>query len=286
MATSAYRSAVRTEETIVPEDPHIQQKEPDSISIGEPESSQQTFSRYCSIDVSTQPPDQSPSDDDFFSRGWSASTTWHSPDLAPTRVVAIVHRYQTPWGLSEDRRIGMLWERAPKWAKPRVAHPEAEFPPEWQSLCMIVDPPHRIWNRSHELVQATSGKAWEALMESPCAGGDPRPWAATLASDSELAAAWILFCLSTGSASLLKGVAEHSSGLLKEIWQAAFVDAKPSDCWAKIDDMYGRRLVRIGPFGWEDYEATAASQAVYATHFPKPAVDWCVQGVDRNSQGT
>ncbi len=244
---------------------------------------QQVLSRYCGVTVSTQPPNPSSSGDEFLSHGWSVSTTWHSPNLPPTRVVAIVHRRRTPWGLSVDRRIGMLWERRPKWTKPRVAHPEVEFPPEWESLCMIVDPPQRIWNRSHKLVRATSGQAWKALMESPCLGGDPRPWASELTSNAELAAAWFLFCLSTGHASLVQGIAEHSQELLQAMWAAVFPAEDMCECWAKIDDSRGRRLVMIGPFGWEDYEANAANKAVYAAHFRELGDDWCILAVDGNT---
>lgn len=285
-AASAYRSAVRVVKRIFPDAPQVQQKERSAIPIDEYRSAQQTLSRYCGVTVSTQPPNRSPSGDEPYSHEWGMSTTWHSPNLAPTRVVAIVLRHRRPWGLSADRRIGMLWEEPPKWQQPRVAHPETEFPPEWQSLCVIVDPPQRIWNRSHKLVRATSGQAWKELMESPCRGGDPRPWASELTSNAELAAAWFLFCLSTGNASLVQGVAEHSPELLQAMWEVVFPDEELSECWAKIDDSRGDHLVKIGPIGWEDYDATAANEAVYATHFPEPGVDSCVYGVDRSTHDT
>ena len=151
-----------------------------------------------------------------------------------------------------------------------------EFPPEWQQLCLIVEAPIVLWNRDHPLTQAVSRQAWERLMQSPCIGGDPRPLGGELAESSELAAAWLLFCLSTGNRDLVKGIAEHEPELFGKIWNAAAPESAKDGCWAWLRNFRGRRLVEIGPHGWREYENIGKNAAVFEKHFPKPSDDWCV----------
>ena len=231
--------------------------------------------RFCGVSGSTQPPDKPQVD----GQGYGTRTNWHSSRLAPDRVVWIVHRAMTLWDLSETGRLGMLWERAPMAQEPRVVYPEVQFPPEWASLCMLIDSPHVIWNHNHRLVRAVSRQGWKVLMQSPCKGGDPRPFASELTSDSELAAAWLLFCLSKGLRDLVKGVAEHSPDLIQGIWQRAFGAEPPARVWAYIEDGYGHRLVSISSGGWEDCERNSKNDAIYAEQFAIAGDDWCVESV-------
>lgn len=230
--------------------------------------------RFCGVSGSTQPPDKSQID----GQGYGTRTNWQSSRLAPDRVVWIVRRFMTPWGPSETGRLGTLWERVSTVQEPRVAYPEAQFPPEWASLC-VLGSRHIIWNRDHRLVQAVSRQGWKVLMQSPCKGGDPRPFASELTSDSELAAAWLLFCLSKGLKNLVKGVAECSPDLIQGIWQRAFGAEPPDKVWAYIEDGYGHRLVSISPGGWNDRERNSENAAIYAEQFAIPGDDWCVESV-------
>jgi len=235
-----------------------------------------TIPRYCGVSGSTQPADSLPLRDDGFARGYQTHATWHSSRLAPDRVVSVVDGMMTPFGRHETKSIGVLWEQAPTSQDPRVAYPEARLPPEWSALCLISHSPHIIWNREHRLVRIVSRQAWKALMESPCKGGDPRPFASELTSDSELAAAWLLFCLSGGQRCLWNGVAEHSAELLQVIWCRAFGAEPPEKVWAYIQDMHGHRLVSVAPQGWSDLEQNRESAAVYSEHFPVPGDEWRV----------
>ncbi|MER2582216.1 MAG: hypothetical protein ABTR20_05790, partial [Candidatus Competibacter sp.] len=248
----------------------------------------QDIPRFCGISGSARLCyDLSTESDSVFARRYSdygMNETWYSPRLVPDRVVLI--RSETPWGLSETHHFGMLWECAPIDQDPRVVYPEAQFPPEWASLCLFMDPPHVIWNRDHRLVRAASRHGWKALMAGPCKGGDPRPFASELSSDSELAAAWLLFCLSNGLRDLVKGVAEHSPDLIQGIWQRAFGAEPPDRVWAHIADGNGHRLVSISPRGWDDYENNRENAAIYKERLAVPDDDWCVYSIHQENSDT